>query len=79
LTGLAPGKSATFEDMWKFTLVNYNAGPGCLGDAIGNAKLQTLPLTWANVSPFLLGACSGQPITSTTSAQNNKDLAAVIS
>ncbi len=59
LTGLPPGKSAAYEDLWKFTLANYNAGPGCLGDAISNAKLQSLPLTWVNVSPFLLGACSG--------------------
>ncbi|MBK8782797.1 MAG: hypothetical protein IPO22_13540 [Anaerolineales bacterium] len=29
-TGESPGDAATYEDMWKFTLVNYNAGGGCL-------------------------------------------------
>jgi len=59
LTGGAPGKSATYEELWKFTLVNYNAGPGCLGDAIEGAKGQGRELTWENIAPFLPGACTG--------------------
>lgn len=57
-TGSAPGKSVTYEDMWKFTLVNYNAGPGCLGDAIEGAKGQSKALTWENVSAYLPGVCT---------------------
>ena len=59
LTGDVPGQVASYEDLWKFTLVNYNAGAGCLGDAIEGAQLQGLDLTWDNVSSFLPGSCTG--------------------
>ena len=58
-TGNAPGTAASFEDLWKFTLVNYNAGGGCLAEGITHAQGESLDLTWENVSPFLTGACSG--------------------
>ncbi|MFN8380815.1 MAG: hypothetical protein U0V02_02690 [Anaerolineales bacterium] len=58
-TGKTPGVAATYEDLWKFTLVNYNAGGGCLAEAITNAQARSLELTWENVSPYLTGACSG--------------------
>jgi len=45
--------------LWKFTLVNYNAGGSCLADGITTAQNQGLELTWDNVSPSLIGACSG--------------------
>ena len=55
-----PGDAASYEDLWKFTLVNYNAGGGCLAEAVSFAKALTgLPLTWENVSPHLAGACAG--------------------
>jgi hypothetical protein len=58
ITGQIPGEAASYEDLWKFTLVNYHAGPGCLGDALEGADLQGLALTWENIAPFLPGACS---------------------
>ena len=58
-TGKMPGEVASFEDLWKFTLVNYNAGGSCLADAITSTLNQNLDLTWENVSPSLIGACSG--------------------
>ena len=58
-TGESPGDVASYEDLWKFTLVNYNAGGGCLAEAITFAQGLGLDLTWENVSPFLTGACSG--------------------
>jgi hypothetical protein len=57
MTGEAPGAVASYEDLWKFTLVNYNAGPGCLADAIDGAQFQGLELAWDNVSQFLPRAC----------------------
>jgi hypothetical protein len=59
-TGESPVEVASYEDMWKFTLVNYNAGGGCLAEAISLANVSGgLPLTWDTVSPYLTGACSG--------------------
>ncbi len=58
-TGNLPGDAASYEDLWKFTLVNYNAGGGCLAEAITGATDRGLELTWENVSLHLTGACSG--------------------
>lgn len=58
-TGQTAGNIASYEDLWKFTLVNYNAGGGCLAEGITHALGVNLPLTWDNISPFLTGACSG--------------------
>ncbi|MBL8050719.1 MAG: hypothetical protein JNM46_05805 [Anaerolineales bacterium] len=58
-TGASPGDAASYEDLWKFTLVNYNAGGGCLAEAISFATaLNSLPLTWDSVSPHLTGVCA---------------------
>ena len=57
LTDTSPGDAASYEDLWRFTLVNYNAGPGCLGEAIDQAQAEDQPLTWANLVPRLDPAC----------------------
>jgi hypothetical protein len=59
ITGGTAGASATYEDLWKFTLVNYNAGPGCLGDAIEVTLADKQELTWENLSTHLTPACAG--------------------
>jgi len=59
IMGGAAGKSASYEDLWKFTLVNYNAGPGCLGDALDVTHGEGQVLNWENVSSHLTGACEG--------------------
>lgn len=52
------GEVSIYEDLWRFTLVNYNAGPGCLAQAIQAALDSNAPLTWDNVQKFLEpGAC----------------------
>jgi hypothetical protein len=58
VTRVDPGEVASYEDLWKFTLVNYNAGPGCLGEAVQATFDQRVPLEWANVAANLQGICS---------------------
>jgi len=57
--GSAPGESATYEDLWRFTLVNYNAGPGCLGLAVDETSSMGEVLDWESVSSHLTPACQG--------------------
>ena len=64
VTGETPaGATASYEDLWKFTLVNYNAGPGCLGNALdatyGEDLEEDQELTWENVASHLEPACQG--------------------
>jgi hypothetical protein len=58
VSGGAPGEAASYEDLWKFTLVNYNAGPGCLGEAVQTTSDKGLTLEWDNVAANLNGICS---------------------
>jgi hypothetical protein len=59
ITGGPAGNAASYEDLWKFTLANYNAGPGCIGNALDATQGESLPLTWENVSMRLEPACQG--------------------
>ncbi|HSL44386.1 MAG TPA: hypothetical protein VK897_13200 [Anaerolineales bacterium] len=61
ITGGAAGEQVSYEDLWKFTLVNYNAGPGCLGNALEATYggEEDLVLNWENVSARLEPACQG--------------------
>jgi hypothetical protein len=55
-----PGVTVSYEDMWRFTLVNYNAGSGCLSTAIKRTyKGDVKTLDWATVSAALDEACQG--------------------
>lgn len=58
VSGGAPGEAASYEDLWKFTLVNYNAGPGCLGEAVQITDENDQTFTWDNVAANLNGICS---------------------
>jgi hypothetical protein len=49
----------SYEDMWKFTLINYNAGGGCLASAFERASAKKEPLTFEAISAYLAPACSG--------------------
>jgi len=52
-TLLSAGEVSNYEDLWRFTLINYNAGPGCLNSAIKLAVDNNYPLTWDSVIQFL--------------------------
>jgi hypothetical protein len=58
-TGLTPGKVSIYEDLWKYTLVNYHAGPGCLSDAIKDVRKSNQPIHWANIANKLNTFCPG--------------------
>jgi len=45
--------TASYEDMWRFTLVSYNGGFSCLSNAIAETKRFNEPITWRNVSERL--------------------------
>jgi hypothetical protein len=53
------GNPAGYADMWRFTLVNYNAGPGCLGLAVDKTSRLGEPLDWEHLSSHLTPACQG--------------------
>lgn len=54
-----PESAASYEDLWKLTLVNYNAGGGCLAEGVsGGFAANGLPLTWETVSPHFVGVCA---------------------
>ena len=56
--GQSPGDVASYEDLWKFTLVNYNAGPGCLSLALGDTWNTEHNLTWEALSSHFTDVCA---------------------
>jgi len=59
-TGEKPGKVSSYEDLWRLTLANYHAGPGCMSYAIFNAwSTNRVELLWEEVTTRLTPACQG--------------------
>jgi hypothetical protein len=56
-TGKRPGSVSSYEDLWLFTLANYHAGPGCLGNAIAASTGNTI--TWDMIVSDLETDCPG--------------------
>jgi len=57
ITNSSPGKVSTYVDLWKMTLANYNAGPGCLYNAANAAWTQERSLAWDRIKDYLEPAC----------------------
>jgi hypothetical protein len=56
-SGHVPGQVSSYVDLWKFTLVNYTAGAGCLSTAVQRTWGKGELLTWENVSAELDPVC----------------------
>lgn len=74
---------SSYTDLWKFTLANYNAGPGCLTKAISETEEKDQAINWENVSSNFEPVCQAaieyiDDITKDRSPQsgNGTDLAA---
>jgi hypothetical protein len=58
-TQKSPGEVSLYEDLWRFTLANYNGGPGCLAFAIFSTWNLREPLDWDHVSTHFTQPCQG--------------------
>jgi hypothetical protein len=59
-TAAKPGAVASYEDLWRFTLANYHAGPGCVSYAIHAAWTSSgTRLLWEDVAGQFTEACQG--------------------
>ncbi len=56
-TGKPLNETNTYEELWRYTLVNYNAGPGCLSLAAQTGWRVDRALDWNSMSPRLKAAC----------------------
>jgi len=59
ITNRSPREVSTYTDLWRYTLANYNAGAGCLGDALTKTWRAKDPLNWQYVAANLNPACQG--------------------
>jgi hypothetical protein len=58
-TGQVAGQVSNYEELWRFTLANYHAGPGCLSYAVHSSWAQRRTLTWETVSSYFTPVCQG--------------------
>jgi hypothetical protein len=58
-TNKIPGSVSRYEDLWRFTLANYNGGAGCLAFAIFRTWGLREPMDWEHVSSHLTQPCQG--------------------
>jgi hypothetical protein len=67
------GLVSTYEDLWRFTIANYHAGPGCLSFAIHQAWTFSTDrrITWENVKTQFTEPCQGWFRTSSKLQQEN--------
>jgi hypothetical protein len=58
-SGQIPGSVSSYEDLWRLTIANYHAGPGCVSYAIHSAWQSTGVVSWDQVSTYFTEACQG--------------------
>ncbi len=58
-TNSMAGRVASYEDLWRLTIANYHAGPGCVSYAIHQAWTTSTRLTWPDVSVAFTETCKG--------------------
>ncbi len=59
-TGERAGAVSDYEDLWRFAIANYHAGPGCISFAMHMAWTSSPGvLTWENVATNLTEPCQG--------------------
>lgn len=58
-TNMMAGRVATYEDLWRLTIANYHAGPGCVSFAINQAWASSNRILWPQVSEMFTDYCSG--------------------
>ncbi len=56
---LMPGEVTDYESLWRFTIANYHAGPGCLSYAMYSAWQAGAAMDWEHVSTYLTDPCKG--------------------
>jgi hypothetical protein len=59
ITEQKPGTVSTYDDLWRYTLLNYNGGSGCISGAIEGTVKANEPVDWLHVSARLQPHCKG--------------------
>jgi hypothetical protein len=59
ITEQKPGTVSTYDDLWRYTLLNYNGGSGCVSGAIEATTKANEPVDWLHVSARLQNHCKG--------------------
>jgi hypothetical protein len=57
ITHKTPRALASYTELWKLTVANYNAGPGCIAAAVQQAYQNTGAVNWKDVSTYLPAYC----------------------
>jgi hypothetical protein len=52
-------KAATYDDLWRFSLVGYHSGYQCLENAVRNVTDRDEPLDWSHLATYLETDCPG--------------------
>lgn len=57
ITEKSPAQASNYVDLWRYTIIDYNAGPGCLTNAMRKAKSSDGMLEWDKVASNLDPVC----------------------